>query len=94
MTSLAMNLNNCTTCSGAPGNLALRFSSWVAIPTGQVFSWHCLTILHPRANKGNVPNPNRSAPNIVPIITSFADLRPPSTSIKTLCRMLFFTRAW
>ena len=36
--SFAINLKSWTTCSGAPGNFALRFSSCVAIPTGHVFS--------------------------------------------------------
>ena len=50
--------------------------------------------MQPRANNGNVPKPNLSAPRIVPIITSFADLNPPSTSINTLCLILFLTKAW
>ena len=41
-----------TTCSGAPVNLALRSSCWVVMPTGQVFRWHCLTILQPSASSG------------------------------------------
>ena len=50
--------------------------------------------MQPNASRGKVPKPNLSAPKIVPIITSFADLKPPSTSINTLCLILFFTKAW
>ena len=64
------------------------------MPTGQVFSWHCLTILHPKAKRGKVPKPNLSAPRVAPITTSFAERSPPSTSSKTLSLMLFKTKAW
>ena len=91
--SSAINLNSCITCSGAPTNFALRFSSWVAIPTGHVFSWHWRTILHPNAKSGRVPNPYLSAPNRVAMITSLGDLNPPSTSRRTLSLILFSTSA-
>ena len=42
-TSSATLLKKLTIISGVPLNLARRRSSWLAIPTGQVFKWHWRT---------------------------------------------------
>ena len=62
-----------------PVNFFLKSGFCVAIPTGQVFRWHFLIIIHPEAINGAVAKPNSSAPNKAPIITSLPVLNPPST---------------
>ena len=56
-TSSAMWRNRVITWSTDPVYFARRSSSWVVMPTGQVFSWQVRTILQPRASSGTVPNP-------------------------------------
>ena len=67
------------TFSALPLNLFSTFSSVVAIPTGQVFKWHCLAITQPNAISADVPKSNSSAPNIAAKIISSAVFIPPST---------------
>ena len=66
----------------------------VAIPTGHVFRWHFLIMVHPKAISGAVENPNSSAPNRAPITTSRPVRICPSTCRTTLRRRLFSTRVW
>lgn len=44
--------------------------TWVAMPTGHVFRWHFLIIVHPRTIKGAVEKPNSSAPRMAATTTS------------------------
>ena len=94
LTSEAMKVNKFTTLSGVPVNFSLNFSSWVHTPTGQVFEWHCLTIIHPMATKAVVATPYSSAPIIAAITTSLPVLIPPSVLRVTLCLKLFNVRTW
>ena len=66
----------------------------VAIPTGHVFRWHFLIIVHPKALRGAVENPNSSAPKRAPITTSRPVRICPSTCRTILRRRLFSTRVW
>ena len=77
-----------------PVNFCLNFSSCVQTPTGQVFEWHCLTIIHPIATKAVVATPYSSAPIIAAITTSLPVLIPPSVLKVTLCLKLFNVRTW
>ena len=63
-------------------------------PTGQVFEWHCLTIIHPIAISAVVAIPNSSAPIIAAITTSLPVLIPPSVLKVTLCLKLFKVKTW
>ena len=89
-----MNLNKLTTFSGVPENFSLSFSSWVQTPTGHVFEWHCLTIIHPIATKAVVATPYSSAPIMAAITTSLPVLIPPSVLRVTLCLKLFKVKTW
>ena len=82
------------TCSGVPWNFFLNCSFWVAIPTGHVFKWHFLIIIHPTETRGAVENPNSSAPNNAPTTTSLPVFKPPSTWREILFLNLFITRVW
>ena len=84
-----MKVNKFTTLSGVPVNFSLNFSSCVQTPTGQVFEWHCLTIIHPIATRAVVATPYSSAPIIAAITTSLPVLIPPSVLNVTLCLKLF-----
>lgn len=42
------------TSSGFPANFALSTGSCVAIPTGHVFKWHFLIIVHPSLEKWTI----------------------------------------
>ena len=91
---MAINENKLTILSGVPVNLSLNFSSWVHTPTGQVFEWHCLTIIQPIATNAVVATPYSSAPIIAAITTSLPVLIPPSVLKVTLCLKLFNVRTW
>ena len=80
------------TCSGLPLKFFLNSGSWVAIPTGQVFKWHALIIIHPDATRGAVEKPNSSAPNKHAIATSRPVFNCPSHSKTTLLLKLFKTK--
>ena len=80
------------TCSGFPLKFFLSSGSWVAIPTGHVFKWQALIIIHPEATNGAVENPNSSAPNKQAIATSLPVFNWPSHSITTLPLKLFITK--
>ena len=54
------------------------------MPTGQVFKWHALIIIHPEATSGAVEKPNSSAPKRHAIATSLPVFSCPSHSITTL----------
>ena len=77
-----------------PVNFSLNLSSCVQTPTGQVFEWHCLTIIHPIATKAVVATPYSSAPIIAAITTSLPVLIPPSVLKVTLCLRLFKVSTW
>ena len=94
LTSIATNLNKFTTFSGVPVNFSLKEGSWLQTPTGQVFEWHCLTIIHPIATKEEVPMPYSSAPIIAAMTTSLPVFKPPSVLSVTLCLRLFKVRTW
>ena len=94
LTSWAIKLNRFTTFSGVPLNFSLSFSSWVQTPTGQVFEWHCLTIIHPIATNDVVATPYSSAPIIAAITTSLPVLIPPSVFKVTVCLRLFSVNTW
>ena len=89
LTSDAIKVNKFTILSGVPVNFSLNFSSCVQTPTGQVFEWHCLTIIHPIATKAVVATPYSSAPIIAAMTTSLPVLIPPSVLNVTLCLRLF-----
>ena len=94
LTSSARNLKRLTILSGVPLNFSLNFSSWVHTPTGQVFEWHCLTIIQPIATRAVVATPYSSAPIIAAITTSLPVLIPPSVFSVTLWRKLFKVKTW
>ena len=94
LTSEAINVNKFTILSGDPLNFSLSFSSWVHTPTGQVFEWHCLTIIQPIATKAVVATPYSSAPIMAAITTSLPVLIPPSVLNVTLCLRLLRVRTW
>jgi hypothetical protein len=77
-----------TTLSAVPVNFSRSFSSWVQTPTGQVFDWHCRTMMQPMATSAAVPMPNSSAP-IIAAITRRARSQPPSVRSVTRSRSLF-----
>ena len=93
-TSVATNLNKFSTFSGVPVNLSLSEGSWLHTPTGHVFEWHCLTIIHPIATKDEVPIPYSSAPIIAATTTSLPVFNPPSVLSVTLCLKLFKVSIW
>ena len=94
LTSVAINVNRLTTLSGVPVNFSLNFSSWVQTPTGHVFEWHCLTIMHPIATRAVVATPYSSAPIMAAITTSLPVLIPPSVLSVTVCLRLFNVKTW
>ena len=94
LTSVAIKVKRFTILSGVPVNFSLNFSSWVQTPTGHVFEWHCLTIIHPIATKAVVATPYSSAPIIAAITTSLPVFIPPSVLSVTLCLKLFNVKTW
>ena len=64
----------------------------VAIPTGHVFKWQALIIMHPDATNGAVEKPNSSAPSKHAIATSLPVFNWPSHSITTLPLKSFITK--
>ena len=94
LTSSAIRKKKFMTFSGVPINFFLSVSFCVAMPTGQVFRWHFLIIMHPIETNGAVENPNSSAPNNAPTTTSLPVFKPPSTWRDILSLNLFKTRVW
>ena len=72
-----------------PVNLSRRLGSWVQTPTGQVFDWHCRTMMQPIAISAAVPTPNSCAPSIAAITMSRPVRSPPSVRRITRSRRLF-----
>ena len=94
LTSSATNENKLITFSGVPPNFFLKSSSCVQTPTGQVFEWHCLTIIQPIATKDAVPIPYSSAPKIAAITISLPVFIPPSVLSVTLFLKPLRVRIW
>ena len=82
------------TFSGVPVNLARKRSSWTHTPTGQVFEWHCRTMMQPMATRLSVPMPNSSAPRIAAITMSRPVFKPPSVRSFTRWRRPFNVSTW
>ena len=81
-----------TTLSAEPVNLARSAGSWVQTPTGQVFDWHCRTMMQPMAISAAVPMPNSSAPSIAAMTMSRPVRSPPSVRSTTRSRRLLMVR--
>ena len=77
-----------------PVNFARSAGSCVHTPTGQVFDWHCRTMMQPIAISAAVPIPNSCAPSIAAMTMSRPVLSPPSVRSTTRSRRLFTVSTW
>ena len=84
----AINSMNRSTYSGLPLKRLRNSGFCVAMPKGQVPSWHTRIIRQPIVTSGAVAKPNCSAPSSSATITSWPLISLPSVSSVTVCLSL------